>query len=81
MDTENCDQSVTPNCLRELYGFNYTFIDTQRNKVGVGEDTICRFDSCLLWFTHPLRMQWSLRIRHMSPEIWISSSRSSLLTW
>ncbi|KAI1796826.1 subtilisin-like protein [Ganoderma leucocontextum] len=36
-DTDHCDQSVTPNCLRELYGFNYTFVSTDKNKVGVVE--------------------------------------------
>ncbi|PIL35568.1 hypothetical protein GSI_02296 [Ganoderma sinense ZZ0214-1] len=36
-DAENCAASVTPNCLRELYGFNYTFVETQKNKVGVVE--------------------------------------------
>ncbi|TBU33294.1 subtilisin-like protein [Dichomitus squalens] len=36
-DATNCDQQVTPDCLRELYGFNYTFVATDKNKVGVVE--------------------------------------------
>ena len=33
---ENCDEMITPNCLRALYDLNYTPLSTKRNTFGIG---------------------------------------------
>ena len=32
----NCDQQITPDCLRALYNFNYTPVATDKNSYGIG---------------------------------------------
>lgn len=38
---ENCDEAITPDCLRALYSINYTPVATHKNSFGIGEcDTV-----------------------------------------
>ena len=32
----NCDQQITPDCLRALYNFHYTPVATDKNSYGIG---------------------------------------------
>jgi tripeptidyl-peptidase I len=32
----NCDQEITPDCLRALYNFHYTPVATDKNSYGIG---------------------------------------------
>ena len=34
---ENCDEMITPDCLRALYSVNYTPVATDVNTFGIGE--------------------------------------------
>ena len=36
-ELENCDQHITPNCVRALYDFLYVPIATEKNSIGIGE--------------------------------------------
>lgn len=40
---ENCDQQITPDCLRALYMINYTPVRTAQNSYGIGE---CSRERC-----------------------------------
>ena len=33
----NCDQMITPDCLRALYSVNYKPVETKKNTYGIGE--------------------------------------------
>ena len=33
---ENCDEAITPDCLRALYSINYTPVETKKNTFGIG---------------------------------------------
>lgn len=33
---ENCDETITPDCLRALYAVNYTPVATDKNSYGIG---------------------------------------------
>lgn len=34
---ENCDENITPDCLRALYSVNYTPVATDINSYGIGK--------------------------------------------
>ena len=36
-ELENCDEHITPNCLRALYDFVYVPLATKKNSIGIGE--------------------------------------------
>ncbi|KAI0093139.1 subtilisin-like protein [Irpex rosettiformis] len=38
-ELENCDQHITPNCLRALYNFAYIPLATKKNSIGIVEYT------------------------------------------
>jgi tripeptidyl-peptidase-1 len=42
----NCNQLITPDCLRDLYGFDYTPQSTHNNSFGIGWYSLF-YNSCL----------------------------------
>ncbi|KAH9902554.1 subtilisin-like protein [Cubamyces lactineus] len=38
-DLDKCDVQITPDCLRALYNFHYDPVATDKNSIGVGENT------------------------------------------
>ncbi|KAF7800223.1 hypothetical protein EIP86_011470 [Pleurotus ostreatoroseus] len=42
-ELENCDQHITPNCLRALYNFVHVPVETKKNTIGIVEYTPVAF--------------------------------------
>ncbi|KAI0044219.1 hypothetical protein FA95DRAFT_1562476 [Auriscalpium vulgare] len=68
---ENCDQFITPDCLRALYNINYKPVATSKNSYGIGEFHIKFYMSSSLTTLH----QSNSRHKPSSLEILIYSSR------
>ncbi|KZT63834.1 subtilisin-like protein [Daedalea quercina L-15889] len=39
LNTTSCDEQITPDCLRALYGYDYTPVATDKNSIGIVEYT------------------------------------------
>ena len=40
MNTDNCDQFITLDCIRTLYNFNYTLVSADKNSIAVGRSSV-----------------------------------------